>query len=71
MQLLDSTCRPILTKPKPKVEPPKEEASKAGDKDAKESGAGKNDKGDAAPEPASATNGPSDSNEDKIDMELD
>lgn len=31
-QLLEVTCNPIINTPKPKVEPPKEEAKKEGEK---------------------------------------
>ena len=67
--MLESTCRPILTKPKPKVEPPKEEVSKddaAKSSDKKPAATAPNDVGDSHEKPESET-----SAESKIDMELD
>ncbi len=37
-QTLESSCNPIVTKPKPKVEPPKDEGAKAEETTAEEGG---------------------------------
>ena len=46
LQVLESVCKPIVTKPKPKVEPPKDEGAKEGEGEKMDQGEGEGEQGE-------------------------
>ncbi len=51
MQLLETACQPIVSKPKPKVEPPKDESTPKEEEPASEEAAKEGEKMEEDPQP--------------------